>query len=330
MSTPEKTSRPATSLDVARYAGVSRSTVSNILNGNAERFQPSTRERVLAAASALDYRPSLAGRSLVSGKSDTVVVLLPHTTFGSNLQSAVDEVVANTHQIGGNVVVRFAADTPQATVSAITALRPLAVVDFGVLREADLDAIERQGSIVVPSARRYRSTALDGGIAQLQADALLAHGPRALWFAALADEREDPFGPGRYAALCDYSRTHGLAAPKTVDVPLSVSGASEALHTITTEGTPVGVACYNDDVALALLAAAREEEVAVPETVALVGVDHTPIGQLWSPRVTTIDTHLPSIVTALTKELQARLEGHAPDVREPATLPFTLVEGETS
>ena len=152
MTTSTGSRRPATSADVAVRAGVSRSTVSDILNGNHDRYPESTRQRVRDAAVELDYRPSLAGRSLVSGRSDTVVVLLPNTTFGSNLQDAVDQVMVGMSPMGGNVVVRFAGTTPEATLSAVLALRPLGVVDLGVLSPTDRDDLEAQGILTVPRA----------------------------------------------------------------------------------------------------------------------------------------------------------------------------------
>lgn len=322
--------RPSTSQDVARRAGVSRSTVSNILNGNGDRFPLATRERVLTAAAELNYQPSLAGRTLASGRSDTVVLLVPNTTFGSNLQSAVDQVVESTRQIGGNVVVRFASNTPDATVAAISALRPLAVVDFGVLSKDDLTKIEQWGAIVVPSLVRQRTPTLDGGIGRLQAEALLESGHRRLWFAALSDERTDPYGPPRLATLTEFCSSHGLAEPQRVSVPLTLPGATAALATILDDGPSAGVACYNDDVALALLAAARETGVAVPSTLAVVGVDHTRIGQLWAPPLTTIDTNLPAIITTLASELRARLEGQPPNALSATPPQFTLIRGGTT
>lgn len=323
--------KPATSIDVARRAGVSRSTVSNILNGNDARFPESTRQRVLAAARELEYQPWLAGRSLVRGRSDTVVVLLPNTTFGSNLQDAVDHVVLATSQIGGNVVVRFAGKTPKATLAAIMALRPLALVDFGVLLRADYDRLDAMGTIVVPSLpAEDPPTPPDSGIAHLQADALLERGPRALWFAALSDERLDPYGPGRIASLRGYCRERGLPEPRQVRVPITVPGAKAALAEIIANGVPAGIACYNDDVAIALLAGGRELGVKVPETISVVGVDHTPIGQLWAPPLTTVDTDLRGFVDALSIDLQARLNGISPTDNALRHLHFTLVSGGTS
>ena len=339
MTATSEARRPATSYDVAARAGVSRSTASFILNGNGARFPESTRQRVLDAAKELEYQPSLAGRSLASGRSDTIVVLLPNTTFGGNLQDAVDEAMAGTMAVGGNVVARFAGSTPSATVTAVLALRPAGVIDLGVLSPAEHRQLEERGIVVLPRVTSERAARQDGGITEVQARRLAARGCRALWSATLADQRNDVYGPARLAALQSFCAEHDLPAPRSVAVPLVLDGAIVALRTVLeAEGDgeasgPVGIACYNDDVALALLAAARELGVAVPDRVALVGVDHVPVGQLWSPRLTTIDVDLRGMVSAIAADLRAllgnaELEGAGSDPLPGQFL--TLVPGETA
>src|SRR5277367_637825 len=67
VSSPRKKSRrrPATSHDVARIAGVSRSAVSRTFTDGAS-VSPDTRKKVLAAARGLKYRPNLFARSLIT------------------------------------------------------------------------------------------------------------------------------------------------------------------------------------------------------------------------------------------------------------------------
>ena len=298
--------RPATSLDVAKLAGVSRSTVSNILNGNHERFPEATRQRVLDAAATLDYRPSPAGRSLVNGRSDTVVVLMPNSTFGTNLQDAVDRVVAGTTPIGGNVVVRFASGTIDATVDSILALRPMAVMDFGVLSVDGHERVEKQGTIVVP--RRSRDALQsDGGIAQMQAEELLRKAPRSLWFAALSDKRLDFYGPLRFAALTAFCAQRGLEQPRSVSVSLDLASGTDAVNTMMASGEPIGVVSYNDDVALTILAACQRRGVDVPDELSVVGVDNIPLARLWTPPLATIDTNLGALADSLVEALGQRL-----------------------
>lgn len=325
--------KPATSLDVALLAGVSRSTVSNILNGNDARFPLATRKRVHAAAKELAYRPSLAGRSLKTGRSDTVVVLLPNTTFFSNLQDTVDEAVAKIMPLGGNVVVRFGSESDAATLGAINALRPLAVLAFAPLSIEARAELEAARTIVVPGRiyPNWAESMPDGGLGSLQADRVLRRGARHLWFAGLSDRRQDVYGPGRAAALERYCSEKGLSPLRRVSVPLRLEGAVKALREIvSTHSGAVGVACYNDDVALALLSAARVLKINVPERLSIIGVDNTPVGQLWAPRLTTIDTDLPGLVAGYAAELQARLAGEEPWLAAPPPHNFKVIDGETT
>src|SRR5689334_2511134 len=62
--------------DVAREAGVSRTTVSNVFNGRA-KYSSETEEAVLDAARRLGYKPNLAAQSLITNKSHLIGLILP-------------------------------------------------------------------------------------------------------------------------------------------------------------------------------------------------------------------------------------------------------------
>src|SRR5688572_8253492 len=65
-----------TVIDVAREAGVSRTTVSNVFSGRA-KYSEETRTAVLAAAKKLGYKPNLAARSLITNQSRLIGLILP-------------------------------------------------------------------------------------------------------------------------------------------------------------------------------------------------------------------------------------------------------------
>ncbi len=324
--------RPASSLDVAVLAGVSRSTVSHILNGHGvERFPQETRDRVLAAASALEYRPSPAGRTLVKGRSDTIVVLAPNTTWGGNLQDAVDRIIADTASLGANVVVRFAGPDREATVNAVLDLRPFAVLDLGYLDQPERERLLGKGVLTVPDSSSPQSDApgVDDLIASHQVGALLRAGDRRIVFASIADERLDPYGPRRFDAVSADCAARGLRAPTMIRVPLHLESALDVLRPLFAEG-PTGFACYNDDVALAVLAAARDDARAVPADVSVVGVDATELGQLWSPRLTTIDVDIRIFVDAAIDQLQGLLAGTGAGQLRSSPVGVRLVDGLTT
>src|SRR3954466_5003022 len=77
-ATPQ--SRAVVMADVARLAGVSQQTVSRVLN-DSPHVRPDTRERVLEAIRKLEYRPNRVARALVTGRSNTLGVLIFDTTL---------------------------------------------------------------------------------------------------------------------------------------------------------------------------------------------------------------------------------------------------------
>ena len=67
---------PVSIIDVAAKAGVSKTTVSAVINGH-KTVKPATRERVLAAIETLDYHPNLAARELITSSKTNIGILLP-------------------------------------------------------------------------------------------------------------------------------------------------------------------------------------------------------------------------------------------------------------
>lgn len=80
--------------DVARKANVSVSTVSHALNGYPD-VSESTRKRIVKIANELGYKPNMVAKSLVSGKSNLIGVLLPAITpsFWASILEGIDEVL---------------------------------------------------------------------------------------------------------------------------------------------------------------------------------------------------------------------------------------------
>lgn len=334
-----RAARRATSTDVARAAGLSRSTVSQILNGN-EGFPAATRERVHAAAAALDYRPSRAGRALVTGLADIVVVVVPNATFGPHLQDSVDRITNASAVAGMSVVVRFGNRDEEATLLSVIDLRPAAVVDLGVFSNSQRERIEATGTRVVPRRTPVGpgedADPVDVLIGRLQVRDLLRSASRRIVYVGLDDGRLDPFGPPRFAGIKREAAAHGMDVSEPVRVPLEFDGAREVLAPLLTNAAadPVGICGYNDDVATAVLAVARDLGLRVPEDVAVIGVDRTAVGQLMSPRLSTVFIDQPLLMDSLVQGL-ARLGGRRSAEDPPAepldpTQIVHLVRGETT
>jgi DNA-binding LacI/PurR family transcriptional regulator len=294
-----------TSDDVARAAGVSRPAVSQILNGRG-RFAPETIRRVEEMAAAMNYRPSAAARTLATGTSDLVVALVPNTTFGNNLQDVIDVLTAELAEVGLTLVLHFSSSPVELLEHFITTIRPRAVIaPFVAATTAERKSIEASGVSLIDLAAgedvNYR-------IGQLQGEYLASKGHQNLVYAHLHDARRDVYGDTRERGLADYCRVHRIAVPDSIRLSVDLLDAISVLRDLP---HGVAIACYNDDVAIALLAAAREIERRVPEDVALLGVDATRIGALMSPRLTTIAVDTTIAVHAMIHHIVSRLSGSA-------------------
>ncbi|WP_425826606.1 LacI family DNA-binding transcriptional regulator [Streptomyces fractus] len=310
------TARPATAKDVAQRAGVSRATVSHIFNGREARFPEATREKVRRAAAELSYRPWSAGRSLVTGRGDTIVAVMPRTSMGGMpIQDALERLTADLEGPASNVVLRFADIDPATTARALLKMRPLAVVDLGLL-DADARAeLESQGIPTVPRAGFFPASG--GGfllrLARLQVEELVRHGRRRIVYAAISDQRNDTFGDLRFAAIEDMCATLGLQEPLWCPMPLDIAEAVEALESLPRD-VPLGVAAYNDHVALATLAAARELGIQVPLDLAVIGHDDIDIAALWSPSLSSVAVDVRRLMDSAAAQLEAVLRGAEPTV----------------
>jgi len=327
-----RTKRPTTAADVAKFLGVSRATVSDIMNGREARFPEETRAKVRAAADELDYRPSPAGRSLKTGRSDTIVVVMPDTTIGQNLQTALERLTADTKGIGSNVVLRFADSDPETTAAALISLRPMAVVDFGSLDHMARERLAAQGIPTVPDIAhpmRVDGRGMQDAIAEIQVAALSERGPRQFVYAAIADERPDPYGPARLQGVRSACERRGLAEPLHIGISPTVESATAALGEIA-GSAPLAVAAYNDEIALAVMAAASRLGLMIPDDVAVAGVDATNVGKLWHPPLTSVSVDMGAMMAQTLTELTDALGmGSIPTVGTSPTV-LTLVPGESS
>lgn len=310
-----------TSADVAKAAGVSRATVSQILNGRGQRFSAATRDRVQRAATELRYQPSMAGRTLGRGASDLVIALIPNTTFGGNLQDLFDILTSELARNGLTLVLRFSSSSADSFERAVIGMRPRTVLALGPLTERERDLLAEQNVQVVGPSPADRDDA-NREIGRLQAEHLASRGHRSIAFAHLRDARQDVFGSPREQGVRDRCRDLGLPEPPILRLGIDPTEAMQALATLRPRSA---VACYNDDVAIALLSAARERGWDVPGEVALIGMDHTPMSRLTAPPLTTIAYDLHAAAQHL---IDSVVSGADTPRSEPPSL--TLIPGGTT
>ncbi|MGV0111863.1 LacI family DNA-binding transcriptional regulator [Arthrobacter sp. CP30] len=302
-----------TSADVARESGVSRTTVSYVLTGrDGVNISEETRRRVRETATRLGYAPSAAARALRTGRSDLVLCILPDWPVGPVIETLLDELADELSGRGLSVLVHHGRGA-RPLADLWRAVTPRAVIGFAPFAEDDLLAM-RQGGIQVlgtlgednqpdpdlPSESQLR-------IGALQAERLMIRATR-LGYAWPADPRLAVFARDRLLGVRRICAELGRPEPVVLPIGLDVGSAAEAVRAWRGLGI-TGVAAYNDDVALAVLAGTRAEGLSCPDDCAVVGVDDVPAARLAAPALTTVSQSIEVQARYLAALVVADLDG---------------------
>ena len=291
------TTRRATSADVARHAGVSRTTVSYVVNGIANAgISAETRDRVLAAAAALGYSQYGPGRALKSGRSEVVLFVLNDAPILHAMNSFLDELDARL-TAGGMSLLLYRVSPRGNPLSRIwREVGPFAVIGIDSISSQDAASMRKAGIDVIRLSLGGGDgsdaiTRTEAEVGEAQVRFLAGRGHREIGYAYPDEARVITFATRRLEGARRACRELGLPDLDVRTVPLARAEAAEALLPWTGESRVTAVCAFNDLVAFAVLAGLRDNGVRVPEDVAVIGVDNDPVGELVSPSLTTIDTY---------------------------------------
>ena len=317
-----------TSADVARHAGVSRATVSYVLNDSANgRVSEQTRQRVRAAAEELGYVPHAAARSLRAGHTGIVLLTMPDAVFGPLFTGFLSELRGALRALGYPIVIYVDPGGPDADVAVGWAeLRPTAVLaglgsglterGVALLRRSGTRAVFTIGGQPVPGA--HALTLDQHGIGTAAAEHLLARGHRRIGAVVPPDPTLDFFSRPRLEGLLAACAEHG--GPDTLVQPLSLGYNEQDAVELASRWRELDLSAvftYNDEYALLLLSALQDAGLRVPEDVALVGADDILLARLTRPRLTTVRLELPDgarlaeLIDRLIRNQDAPTESHA-------------------
>jgi DNA-binding LacI/PurR family transcriptional regulator len=313
-----------TSADVAREAGVSRATVSYVLNNVPHQKIPdATRQRILEAAARLGYAPSAAARALRSGRSDIVLCLLPDWPIGPTVGDLLQRLSASLAAESLTLLAHPHARGERPVSELWKAVNPAAVVAFEPFDEHEQAAMRAAGvELAVALFGRAGRGRLDFGIpaqraGRLQAEHLAATGHRRLGYAFPDDERVRMFAEPRLDGVRQACIDLGLESPLVLPVPLDPAAAADAVFAWRAAGV-TGICAYNDDVALAVLAGLRTLGLTTPDDLAVVGVDDIPAARLAFPPLTTVTSGQSVVAEHLARSIVAALAG-SPAPRRPGS-----------
>ncbi len=295
-----------TSLDVANKAGVSRTTVSFVLNNVPDvTISESTRQRVLEAARSLNYHPNAAGRKLVSGKSRTLGLVLCQSAEQVSADALLPQVLLGVEQaaiqmgyqvllkpvepndtlgyeklVNENFVDGILLSGPRQNDQKIIRLHQdgFPVMLMGQLPGSSIPFVDIDASMGAETATAHL---IERGHRRI---AIITNAP--LMFTS-ARQRLDGYSRALTKA--------GLAMDESLlreGNYTPASGYDAMIRLLSESSRPTAVFVASDVVAMGATLAIKRAGLRIPQDLALVGFDDVPLAEYFDPPLTTI--HLPA------------------------------------
>jgi DNA-binding LacI/PurR family transcriptional regulator len=320
-----------TSIDVARCAGVSQSTVSLVFSGKGQgRVSEVTAARVRECARELGYRPNVAAQALRLGASRAVALLVPDMTnpfFSRVLRGAQRAAAA-----AGYIVILVDTQNDRHWESqSFEALRAGPVDGYLLFEVTAPEALGPDENVVLmeTEAPRRPSVRFDGeGGAAAAFEHLVELGHRRIGHLAAAfraltfQHREE----ARRRALT----TAGVDPDEQPRVltPISIEDARVNAGPLLDQ-EPTAVFCDDDVIAAGLYLAARERGLKVPDQLSIIGFDNMDFARVLEPPLTTVALDAELLGSTSFELLEMRIKGRR--TRKQIVLPAELlVRGSTA
>lgn len=321
--------RQVSSAEVAALAGVSRATVSYVINEtHGRRISQATRQRVREAAATLGYVPDSAARALRSGT--TTVALLYLGFYGGDDSTPViqlsgvgemfQEALARGMRKSGKALLLWC-DASRPLEEALQSLTPcLVIAPLGLPGQARL-ALEDAGVPIVTLAGGGESpeeqSSESWAAGRLQVEHLASRGHSRIGYITIGEPRFGELASGRLGGAMAACRAQQIDPLHVFHLPTPGSSASDGiearLQAWVSEGI-TAVACFNDIIAARTLQAARAVGVKVPGQLAMVGCDDEIIAALGEPPLTTVRFDVEAMAQNLVEASIAILDGNPPPV----------------
>lgn len=315
-------SRRPTMKDVAELAGVSIQTVSVVVNNKPE-VTGETRERVLSAIKELGYRPYAVARSLRTGSTRTIALVVSDITnpFFAAMANTVEDyahaadysvILYNTHSNLEREKNYMQAATQRLIDGLLFVATKDAMPGLAALEAADVPvvAIDR-----IPDGYNGPSVILNNiQTGRTVAEHLLELGHKR--FAHISGPLDLRLSRERMQGFHEMIETDGLApgAHDSGDDSWSCESGYRAMQgLLSTQPRPTAVFAANDRMAIGAMQAILEANLRIPQDVSIVGVDDIEFAAYQSPPLTTVRQNLGDVATLGIKILLDLLRGDEPE-----------------
>ena len=289
--------KAVTIADVAAHAKVSKSTVSQYLNKRYDRMREDTKLRVEEAIKELGYRPNIVARSLKQKSTSTIGVIVANIlhNFSTQVIRAIEDVCNET---GFHIIVCNADDDPEKEKKYIEMLQAKQVDGLIILPTGNNVELYKQ---MVKD--RYPIVFVDRLVHDLPITSVLLDNEKAARLAVqhLIDNGYDRIGivtnvvrnvTPRMERIKGYKKTleeNGIPVDEDLIKSMDVNGIQAALAGMfTTESAPNAILATNDLTLIEVLKYVKNNQMNIPQDLAVVGIDEVSFAGIYEPAITTV------------------------------------------
>ena len=328
--------------DVAKLAGVSIKTVSNVIN-DYPYIRPETRQRVESAIGELGYQLNTSARSLRSGRTRTLGLALPELSLPYFAELA-DRVIRSARRRGQVVQVETTNGDRQRELDLLRSPRlqfldGLIFSPLGITPD-DIDALPKSLPVMLLGERIFGAPADHVTMHNVKAAAaatshLIELGRRRI--AVVGEHPDEVIGSAglRLRGYKDGLAEAGIAYDPTLVVPAGMwhrANGAAAMRELLGRGAAFdAVFAFNDTLALGAMRILEEAGYRIPEDVAVLGFDDLDDSQYSLPSLSSVDPGRTEIAELAVSMLLERIEGRAPDeAPRLVEAPFAIIDREST
>jgi LacI family transcriptional regulator len=315
-----------TQVDVAKRAGVSRATVSYVVNGVTEGRVPiseETRQRVLEAIEELGYEPDARAQALRSGNTNTIALIIPDLgnphfcEYATGIEEAARaggyHMLLSSTSLNDEYAVDIFKDLARRRIDGL--ILASSFILESEQAQATLAQVRKRGLPIVELSDNYGvdAVAADYRIATMEAmDYLLSLGHRRIGLIygvggvgghELADDRLESYRASLDAA--------GLPIRSDLMVdcgPTIEDGYQASLKLLGLTSRPTAILAINDLLAMGAVRAAVDSRLQVPKDISFVGYDNILMANYLVPRLTTVTKDARALGRKAFEVLLARIQ----------------------
>jgi DNA-binding LacI/PurR family transcriptional regulator len=328
--------------DVARRAGVSTMTVSNVINGRSQRVSESTKLRVLSVIAELGYQVNMTARNLRMGRTGAVGLAVP--AFEPGYYPELAARLADRFEAHGlRLAIERTRGSRTAELDALTAAR-LSSYDGFVLSvvagdAADLDRLSVDAPVVLIGERavpaRFDHVLMDNVAgARMATELLVRTGARRIALLGGVPVVEESMPGLRTRGYRDAHEAAGTAVSDELIVScgFGTQDGYAAVRDLIGHGVLFdAIFALTDSAAIGALRALAEAGRRVPEDVQVIGFDNIADGRFTVPALTTVEPGNAEMADAICALLVERIASRNAPVPARVVMPEArLVERETT